>query len=157
MIEEGHMNSDLHGLDPTATILLVEDDQTDTILIRRALARAGIMNHLQAVADGDAAVAYLAGEPPYERAKNPLPSLVLLDLKLPRRSGLEVLGWIRQQPGLKRLPVIVLTSSSEHQDIRVAYDLGASSYLVKPSSFAKLIEVMESVRSYWITRNVYPS
>jgi CheY-like chemotaxis protein len=151
------MNGDLQGLDPTATILLVEDDPTDTILIRRALARAGIMNHLQVVADGDAAVAYLAGDPPYERAKNPLPSLVLLDLKLPRRSGLEVLEWMRQQPGLRRVPVIVLTSSSEHQDVRVAYDHGACGYLVKPSSFAKLIEVMESVRSYWIARNVYPS
>jgi CheY-like chemotaxis protein len=115
------------------------------------------VNSLQVVADGDAAVAYLAGEPPYERAKCPLPSLVLLDLKLPRRSGLEVLEWMHQQPGLKRVPVIVLTSSSEHQDIRVAYDLGACGYLVKPSSFAKLIEVMESVRSYWIARNVYPS
>ncbi|MCK5545342.1 MAG: response regulator, partial [Desulfobulbaceae bacterium] len=90
------------------TILLVEDNPNDVILIERAFRKANIANPLQRVTDGEQAVAYLAGERPYaERARCPLPVLMLLDLKLPRKSGLEVLEWLRDQPSLKRLPVIV--------------------------------------------------
>ncbi|MBE9104651.1 response regulator, partial [Nostoc cf. edaphicum LEGE 07299] len=97
------------------TILLVEDNHKDVLLLQRALRKANIVNPVQVVNDGDAAVLYLSGEEPYgDRTRYPLPVLILLDLKLPRRSGAEVLMWLRQQPELKRLPVVVFTSSREY-------------------------------------------
>lgn len=138
-------------------VLLVEDTSADVLLIRRAWGKAGIANPLQVVTDGDQAVAYLAGEGPYaDRKQYPLPVLVLLDLKLPCRSGLEVLEWVRQQSGLRRLPVVVLTSSQESSDINRAYDLGANSYLVKPVEFAPLLEMMKSFAPYWLAFNQKP-
>ena len=139
------------------TLLLVEDKSNDVLLIRRALTKAGIVNPLQVVSDGDQAVAYLAGEGDYgDRDRFPLPGVVLLDLKLPRRSGLEALAWLRQQPGLKRLPVVVLTSSTENRDINRAYDLGANSYLVKPVEFGPLLEMLKMFGPYWLVLNQKP-
>jgi CheY-like chemotaxis protein len=138
-------------------ILVVEDDPNDILLIQRAFSKARILNPLQFVSDGDDAVGYLSGDGIYaDRAKFPFPVLVLLDLKLPRRSGLEVLGWIRGQPGLKRLPVVVLTSSKESVDINRAYDLGANSYLVKPVGFDSLLELVKSLEVYWMMLNQNP-
>ena len=138
-------------------VLLVEDKSADVLLIQRAWGKAGIANPLQVVTDGDQAVAYLAGEEPYaDRKQYPLPVLVLLDLKLPCRSGLEVLEWVRQQRGLRRLPVVVLTSSQESSDINRAYDLGANSYLVKPVEFAPLLEMMKTFAPYWLVLNQKP-
>jgi CheY-like chemotaxis protein len=109
------------------------------------------------VSHGDEAVAYLSGEGRFaDREAYPFPVLVLLDLKLPRRSGLEVLGWIRSQPGLKRLPIVVLTSSKESIDINRAYDLGANSYLVKPVGFDSLLELVKSLEVYWMMLNQNP-
>src|SRR5205085_9985879 len=111
-------------------------------------------NPIQRVADGDEAVTYLLGQGRYaDRRAHPLPGLVLLDLKLPRRSGLEVLGWIRQQAGLRRLSVVVFTSSTETSDIDRAYDLGANSYLVKPVDSESLSDVVRSLCGYWLTLN----
>ncbi|PSR17150.1 two-component system response regulator [filamentous cyanobacterium CCP3] len=113
------------------TILLVEDNPKDVFLVQRAARRAGVTTPLQVVSDGDAALNYLSGVAPYgDRAAYPLPVLVLLDLKLPRRSGAEVLAWIRQQPRLRRLPVVVLTSSREYADINGIYDLGVNAYIL---------------------------
>ena len=112
------------------SILLVEDDYNDILLIQRAFRKAEIQQSMLQVTDGDEAIAYLSGEGQYtDRQTYPIPSLILLDLKLPRRSGLEVLAWIRQQTKLKRLLVVVLTSSQENSDLNRAYDLGANSYL----------------------------
>ena len=139
------------------TILLVEDKSNDVLLIRRALAKLNIANPLHVLGDGDEAVAYLAGHGSFsDRERCPLPGVVLLDLKLPRRSGLEVLQWVRQQPGLKRLPVVVLTSSRETRDINRAYDLGANSYLVKPVEFGPLLEMMKNFGPYWLALNQKP-
>ena len=139
------------------TILLVEDNPNDVILIERAFRKANIANPLQRVTDGEQAVAYLAGERPYaERARCPLPVLMLLDLKLPRKSGLEVLEWLRDQPSLKRLPVIVLTSSKEAVDINRAYELGANSYLVKPMAFDDLLNMIKALNLYWLILNEKP-
>ncbi len=139
------------------TLLLVEDKSNDVLLIRRALGKAGIANPLQVVGDGDQAVAYLAGDGPFaDRERFPLPGVVLLDLKLPRRSGLEVLEWLRGQPGLKRLPVVVLTSSAESRDINRAYDLGANSYLVKPVDFDALLQLVKGLGLYWLVLNAGP-
>ena len=135
-------------------ILLVEDDPDDAHLLLRAFRRAGIASPVPHVYDGDAAVAYLSGAVPFQnREEHPLPSLVLLDLKLPRRSGHEVLEWVRAQPGLRRLPIVVLTSSGESSDIARAYDLGANSYLVKPATTGELNQMIRAVHAYWIGLN----
>jgi CheY-like chemotaxis protein len=139
-------------------ILIVEDNPTDVLLIKRAIGKAGLTHPLAVIPDGDAAVAYLAGTGAYaDRRAHPLPGLILLDLKLPRRSGLEVLQWLKQEPPLRRIPVVVLTSSAENRDIARAYDLGANSYLVKPVVFDELHRMMERVDQYWLRTNVPPN
>lgn len=138
-------------------ILLVEDDENDVLLIRRAFSRAGIANPLEIARDGDQALDYLAGDGPYrDRQRYPLPAVVLLDLKLPRRSGLEVLAWLRGQLGLRRLPVVVLTSSNDRGDINRAYDLGANSYLVKPVALGGLLGLVDVLNGYWLGLNEGP-
>ena len=140
-----------------ALILLVEDNSTDVLMIRRAFARASPRGTLEVVDDGDKAVAYLSGHEPFaDRARHPLPVLLLLDLKLPRRSGLEVLAWLRKEPGLRRLPVVVLTSSEESADVNRAYDLGANSYLVKPVGFDALQQMIRGLGLYWLLLNQNP-
>jgi CheY-like chemotaxis protein len=139
------------------TILLVEDNPKDVLLMQRAIRKANIVHALQVVNDGDAAVSYLSGEQPYcDRVNYPLPVLVLLDLKLPRRSGSEVLMWLRQQPQLKRLPVVVLTSSKEYAEINHIYDLGVNAYIVKPISFNELVEIVKTLNLHWIIFNEKP-
>ena len=139
------------------TILLVEDDPNDVFLIQRAFRRANIVNPVQVVQDGEAAVLYLSSQEPYaDRDRYPLPILMLLDLKLPRLSGLEVLEWLRQQPELRRLLVVVLTSSRENADVNRAYDLGANSYLVKPVAFDGLLEMVRTLNQYWLILNEKP-
>lgn len=138
-------------------ILVVEDDPNDVLLIQRAFKKANILNPLKTVGNGDEAVAYLGGEGKYaDQEESPSPVLVLLDLKLPRRSGLEVLEWIRAQERLRRLPVVVLTSSRETSDINKAYDLGANSYLVKPVGFDSLLDLVKSLELYWLILNQRP-
>ena len=140
------------------TILLVEDDPNDVFLIQRAFSKANLANPIQVMKDGEAAVQYLSGQEPYaDRDRYPLPILMLLDLKLPRRSGLEVLEWLKQQPKLKRLPVVVLTSSREHIDLNRAYDLGANSYLVKPVAFDSLLNMVQTLNQYWLIINESPN
>jgi CheY-like chemotaxis protein len=139
------------------TILLVEDNSTDVMLIRRAFENAKLANPVHVVSDGDAAVDYLAGSGKYaDRAQFPLPILLLLDLKLPRRSGLEVLQWLRGQETLKRIPVVMLTSSQQERDVNAAYDQGVNSYLVKPVEFDGLLEMLKTVNLYWLMLNEKP-
>lgn len=134
----------------TDPILLVEDDNADAMLIERVCRKAGIANPVHRVSHGDAAVDYLSGV-------SPVPTLLLLDLKLPRRSGFEVLTWIRaQQASVRRIPVIILTSSSESADINLAYDLGANSYLVKPGRHDQLLQAIEAIKLYWLALNRFP-
>jgi len=139
------------------TLLLVEDSEDDVILMKRSFARADIHFDLHVVQDGDQAVEYLSGKGAFaDRTKNPLPTLVLLDVKLPRRNGLEVLSWIRSQPHLRGLPVVMLTSSSEPEDIDRAYGSGANSYLVKPINFEQLDKMLPLLMQYWLSANVSP-
>lgn len=139
------------------TILLVEDNPSEVLLMQRAFRKANIANPLHVVGDGDAAIFYLSGQAPYnDRETYPLPMIVLLDLKLPRKSGHEVLAWLRQQPVLNRLPVVVLTSSRESIDVNRAYELGVNSYLVKPVTFDSLLEIVRAFELYWLSFNEQP-
>ena len=140
-------------------VLLVEDDVSDFRLIQRAFAKMKPSIQMFRLTHGDEAVAYLAGDAPYEnRSLHPIPCVVLLAIKLPRRSGLEVLEWIRtQESELKRLPIIMLTSSKHQLDVNKAYDLGVNSYLVKPSNNSELEQLVSAFRNYWIDLNEGPT
>lgn len=134
-----------------AVILLAEDREDDILLIRKAFQKGGISNPFFVVRDGEEVVAYLKGDGKfYNRAEYPLPSLLLLDLKMPRMDGFEVLKWIRTQPGLSALRVVVLTSSERIRDVNVAYNLGANSFLVKPMDFEHVLELTKILKEYWL-------
>ena len=135
-------------------ILLVDDNEDDVFLMERALQAAQISNPVRILEDGREAINYLAGHGQYaDREKFPLPAIVFLDLKLPFKSGHEVLQWIRSQPQLETLVVVVLTSSNEPSDLKRAYGLGANSYLVKPPTAAQLLELAKAFKWYWLEFN----
>ncbi len=139
-------------------LLLVEDDPNDVMLFRRAKDKAKLANPLHVVSDGNAAIAYLSDQSQYaDRNTHPFPTMMLLDLKLPRKPGLEVLDWLRQQQDIhRRLPVVVMTSSKESADVGKAYDLGANSYLVKPVAFDTLLAMVRALGMYWLILNENP-
>jgi len=140
-----------------STVLLVEDDVNEVFLMQRAFQKAGLKNPLQVARDGQEAIDYLNHQGQFiDTMRYPSPALMLLDLKMPRKNGFEVLEWLRQQPGLKPLIVVVLSSSSLITDINRAYDLGANSYLVKPGDFDMLIQLVKTLDSYWLTLNQNP-
>ncbi|HEX4645187.1 MAG TPA: response regulator [Verrucomicrobiae bacterium] len=134
------------------SILLVEDQENDVFFVERAFKQAQIGNPLFRVRDGEEAISYLTGEGEYaDRTKWPLPDLVLLDLKMPRKDGFEVITWVREQRGpIRRLPIVVLTSSKEDPDVNRAYELGANTYLMKPVKFDGLVEMMKVLNLYWL-------
>lgn len=140
-----------------ARILLVEDNRMDVELTLDAFREARLANTIHVASNGQAALDYLFGHGPYaDRATYPLPNLILLDLKLPGIDGHAVLRQIKETPELKRLPVIILTSSKEEGDRALSYDNGANSYLVKPVSFAGFLDVVRQLEDYWFTLNVGP-
>jgi len=139
-------------------VLIAEDDPSDVFLLQRAFNAAGVPASLHFVRDGQEAIDYLGGEANYaDRTAYPLPDLMLLDLKMPRLNGFDVLQWLRQQPGLKRLLVTILTSSDQARDIDRAYDLGANSYLLKPHGSGELAELVQRVERYWLDLNQRPA
>ena len=141
----------------TKTILLVEDNPSDIELTKRALANANIANKVVVAEDGQEALDYLFGTGHYAgRDAAPLLAVVLLDLKLPKVDGLDVLRRIRADERTKRLPVVILTSSQEEQDIAAGYDLGANSYIRKPVDFLKFAEAIKSMGLYWLVLNEPP-
>ncbi|HWF20250.1 MAG TPA: response regulator [Verrucomicrobiae bacterium] len=132
------------------TVLLVEDDLNDIFLVKRAFKRADIRNPLQVVTDGVEAIHYLQGEGKYaDRNLHPLPRLVVMDIKMPRKSGFEVLEWIKGDGTLKRIPVIIVSSSDQPQDINRAYELGANAYMIKPMDFRSVEHLFQSITHYW--------
>jgi DNA-binding response OmpR family regulator len=138
-------------------VLIIEDEPDAVLLLQHAFTKAGVALAFQSVGDGDAAVEYLSGDGVYaDRALYPIPQLILLDWKLPKRSGLQVLQWIRAHEELKTLPVVVLTSSKDRGDVRRAYEAGANSYLAKPTSLRLLTEIARAIHSYWIVHNEKP-
>ena len=135
---------------------MVEDEEGDVFFMRQALQKASVLNPLQVVSDGQAAIDYFKGTGKFSnREEFPLPCLVLLDLKLPRVMGLNVLKWIREQPGLSMI-VVIFTSSREEVDIVTAYRLGANGYLVKPHDVSLLTDITKSIKDFWLTQNTPP-
>lgn len=140
-----------------ALFLLVEDNDDHVVLIRRAFAKSKVLNPLQVVRSGEEALAYLEGTGRFSnRNEFPLPAVVLLDLKLTGLDGFDVLRWVRQQPGLRAMRIVVLTSSSEIRDVNLAYQLGANSFLVKPVDFEDFVRVTQALQGYWLWTDKEP-
>jgi CheY-like chemotaxis protein len=138
-------------------ILLVDDNDADVLLTRQAFTAARITNPLFWVSGGEEAVLYLEGFGPFSnRAEFPLPHLVLLDLHMPKINGFRVLKWVRGHEHFKSLPIIVLSDSSSEQDVTKAYQLGANSYLVKPTDFDGLCSMMQATASFWLHHSLGP-
>jgi len=137
------------------SILVVEDDANDVLFLKMAMKNAGVTNPIRVVMDGQETLDYFQGSGKFaNRSQYPIPYLVLLDLKLPFVMGLDVLAWIREQSELKSTIVIVLTSSRHTEDIRMAYQLGANAYLVKPANLEALEEMMRTLKGFWLSQNV---
>jgi CheY-like chemotaxis protein len=138
-------------------ILIAEDNDADLLLLQRALKFAGVPCTVHAVPDGEEAIAYLAGQGKYvNRVEFPLPSLVLLDLKMPNKGGFEVLRWIRTHPKFCRLPVLVMTVSNQSADINRAYALGANSFINKSLDYQSTKDLVQSIRNFWLTLTCNP-
>lgn len=139
------------------TILLIEDDPADAAFIQRAFQKMGVQNPISHLAHGDTALAYLEGINEYaDRIKFPLPILIILDLRLPGMSGLQLLKWIRTKRDLRLIPVVVLTGSADHTQVQAAYEAGANSYLLKPANRDEIIRIVELLEHYWVEHNVAP-
>ena len=135
----------------TVTILMADDDEDDRLLTRDALNESKVLNEFYAVEDGFELMKYLRKEAQYSDGKRyPMPSLILLDLNMPRMDGREALGLIKADPALRSIPVIILTTSKAEEDMLRGYELGAASYITKPVTFEKLVELMRSLGRYWI-------
>lgn len=140
-----------------AHILLVEDSRMDVELTLDAFKEARLGNTVHVSWNGQEALDYLFGQGDYkDRQTYPLPDLILLDLKLPRIDGHEVLRQVKKAPTLKQIPVVILTSSKEEGDRAISYEAGANSYLVKPVSFDNFLEVIRQVANYWLLLNIGP-
>jgi CheY-like chemotaxis protein len=140
-----------------ATVLLAEDDPDDVLLTHIAFEKARLANPLQVVRDGEEAINYLKGEGRFgDRDKYPLPILLLLDLKMPKVNGFQVLEWLRKQPVSNRPPVAVMTSSDHDPHAARAFELGADSYLVKPPDAEALLALVQRLHAYWLIVNERP-
>jgi CheY-like chemotaxis protein len=132
------------------TILMADDDPDDCLLAQEALTEARLANNLHIVEDGQKLMDYLNKEGPFQDAgKAPRPGLILLDLNMPRKDGREALAEIKSNPDLRRIPIVVLSTSKSEEDIFQTYDLGVSGYITKPVTFLGLVEVMKSLGEYW--------
>jgi CheY-like chemotaxis protein len=134
-----------------ATILVVEDDPNDLFFLKRAFSAVRTQCGMQAVGDGAEAIDYLRGVDDYaDRDRFPVPALILMDLKMPRVDGFEFLAWLRREPELKMIPVVVFSSSNQTRDVRRAYELGANSFIVKPQDTTMLPDMLKALASYWL-------
>jgi CheY-like chemotaxis protein len=133
------------------SVLLVEDDLNDIFLVKRAFRRAQIKNPLQVVTDGEEAINYLRGHGKYaDRQAWPLPKLIVMDLKMPRKTGFEVLEWVKGDgKPLRLIPIVIVSSSDNPADINRAYELGANAYMVKPVDFLAVEHLFQSITQYW--------
>jgi len=135
----------------SVTILMAEDDEDDCLLVKEAFLESRLINDLRFVRDGEELMDYLYRRKRYsDRALSPCPGLILLDLNMPRKDGREALKEIKADPGLRSIPVVVLTTSEDENDILHMYDLGASSFITKPVTFEELVRVIRSFGCYWL-------
>jgi CheY-like chemotaxis protein len=133
------------------TVLHIDDDPNDSELLRAAALKAKARFALRNAEDGDQAIAYLTGTGQYaDRRLHPLPQLVLLDLKMPRATGFEILCWLKSQPNLRHIPVVVLSGSQLQEDMHQAYAIGANSYIVKPLGFEALVGFIRNIAAIWL-------
>ena len=140
-----------------SVFLLVEDDEYDIFLVRRAFSKSNLRNPLMVVSSGEEAMDYFMVVGAYRnRSEYPLPSLVLLDLKMPGMGGIEFLRWLRQQPGYGTTRVVVLTSSNLMQDVKAAYQAGANSFLTKPADFESFVHIATALSGYWLRTDTEP-
>lgn len=138
-------------------VLMAEDDPNDVFLMERAFSEAGVRNPLCRVCDGQEAIEYLGGEGKFSaRDKFPFPAVLLLDLKMPRKNGMDVLRWLRGTEGLRCLPVVMFSSSAHPSDIEEAYQLGVNAFVVKPAGIAQRLEFARIVKSFWLAFNELP-
>jgi len=129
---------------------MAEDDEEDRLLAKEALEESRLINDLYFVDDGEQLMEYLNGIPPYDdRKQYPIPGIILLDLNMPKKDGRECLREIKNQEGLRRIPIVVLSTSKAEEDILRTYDLGVSSFITKPVTFESLVEVMNTLGKYW--------
>jgi CheY-like chemotaxis protein len=146
-------------MDPATrhTILLIEDTESDALLMQRALRKSAITDCVHIARSGKEAIEYLKGVGPFSnRQEFPLPQLILLDLQMPEMHGLKVLEWVRSQPEFRSTVVIVLSSSRLAGDIQLAYKLGCNSYLVKPPTLEMLYQTVAAIAQYWLALNQWP-
>ena len=137
-------------MDRNLTILIIEDDPNDALLLQKALAREGIKNPLQFVQDGAQAISYLQGEEEYaDRHRFPFPSVIFTDLKMPRSGGFDVLSWLKQNSECGVIPVIVLSASKLEGDVRKAYQMGANAYMAKPARLPELQKMVKTAYEFW--------
>lgn len=138
-------------------ILLAEDDPNDVFFFKRAVREAEVQSQLFVVGDGQEAIDYLSGNHQFsDRTQYPLPCLILLDLKMPRKNGMEVLRWLRTEASVPIIPVIIFSSSGQPEDIERAYRLGANAFVVKPPSLAKRAELVHFIKGFWLHYNQPP-
>lgn len=139
-------------------ILMAEDDPDDRLLVREAFEESRLLNELRFVEDGEELLEYLRRQGSYiDPESAPRPGLILLDLNMPRKDGREALREIKEDPALRRIPIVVMTTSKAEEDIFRSYDLGASSYIAKPVTFERLVELMKTLGNYWIEFVELPS
>jgi CheY-like chemotaxis protein len=137
-------------MDPGLTVLLVEDNPDDALLMQRAFKMNGLARPAHIAHDGAEAIAYLNGDPPFsDRRTYPYPDLVITDLKMPRASGFDLLAWLAERPDLRVIPTIVWGSSSDLRDVRHAYCLGANGYLCKPTDFQRFKDMVADIFRFW--------
>jgi CheY-like chemotaxis protein len=146
--EEAPMRSESGSIRPI-TILMADDDEEDRDLARDALEGTRLGDRMEFVTDGQDLIDYLRHQGPYADAATPRPSIILLDLNMPRKDGREALAELKADESLRQIPVVILTTSSDEVDVQNAYDLGASSYITKPVTHGKLVDVMQTVARYW--------
>jgi CheY-like chemotaxis protein len=139
------------------SLLVVDDDENDLLFMRRAISRAEISNPVQVVRDGQQAIDYLAGTGSFaDRIQFPLPGLIITDYQLPLKSGFDLLKWLRSRPGLKRIPVILLSSTANPAEMSAVFDAGGNAFVVKPTGMLELVDLFKAIKEFWINFNQVP-